>query len=39
LFDLCLRSAIGSVLIVAGLYMVLWGKKREVRGVAEEANV
>jgi hypothetical protein len=23
------RSAIGSVLIVAGLYMVLWGKGRE----------
>lgn len=26
-----LHSAVGSVLIVAGLYMVLWGKAREAR--------
>ncbi|KAM0833427.1 hypothetical protein ACQ4PT_064266 [Festuca glaucescens] len=29
------RSAIGSALIVAGLYMVLWGKAREASGPAD----
>lgn len=35
----CLCSVLGAVLIVAGLYMVLWGKAREAQEKEEAAAV
>jgi hypothetical protein len=33
IFEKCLYSVIGAVLIMVGLYMVLWGKSKEMKKV------
>ncbi|OIW13617.1 hypothetical protein TanjilG_07959 [Lupinus angustifolius] len=33
--NLCLGSVVGAVLIVCGLYMVLWGKKKEMKNKSQ----
>ncbi|CAL0334335.1 unnamed protein product [Lupinus luteus] len=33
--NLCLGSVVGAVLIVCGLYMVLWGKKKEIKNKSQ----